>query len=181
MIKITKLQSINEIEIYNDDDGEDAQNNIDAAEFIVNGKNTETIEFKNYIIKKDFNNYVFMLDGDIVGIFFMEEIFPADGPAIKGGLEFRYRWVSPSMRGKGMYFTFLEFLKRDEHVSCFYSDAIMSDGAVKSTLKLQGKYKVEFINSDTGEVQPVNNDTISKYITRDYSDESVNWRFRIKI
>ena len=181
MIKITKIKKIDEVEIYNDDDGEDARNNIDAAEFIVNGRNTETIEFKNFIVKKDFNNYVFMLDDEMVAIFFMEEIFDDDGPAIKGGLEFSYRWVSPSMRGKGMYFTFLEFLKRHEHVNCYYSDETMSDGAVKSTLKLQGKYKVEFINSETGETQPVNNDTISKYVTKNYSDEAANWRFKIQL
>lgn len=174
-IKIKKLNKINEVEIFHDENNETEKEKLYYAQKAMT-KDFPEKEFNGYTFKiwkdDDTVDYLMTKDNKLIGLFAFEKV--------NGLNAITYRWIDPNNRGKGLYDVFLRFLKSNG-ISKIISDQLMTQGAINSTLKLQGKYKVEFINVDTKETLPINQETMKKYITNDYDEKTFPWRFLITL
>lgn len=171
MIKIKKIKNINEIEVFVDDDNESENDKISYVQNILKNKNLPEKEFNGFTFKFDNEHYIMLKNNKLIGIFSFEKV--------NGLLCITYRWISEDMRGKGIYDIFLRYLKSNG-IDKIVSDQLMTKAAIASTLKLQGKYDIQFINIDTKETLPINDENLKKYITTDYDYDTFPWRFLIR-
>lgn len=172
-----KSKEINEIEIFHDEGNETEKEKLYYIKKAIQNKSLPEKEYNGYIFKiwkdSDTVDYIMMKDEKLIGVFSFE--------IINNFNAISYRWLSSEYRGKGLYEVFLQFLKTQMNIPSIISDQLMTKGAIASTLKLQNKHKVEFINIDTKETFPINDETLKKYITDDYDNETFPWRFLIII
>lgn len=172
-----EADELNEVEIFHDEGNETEKEKLYNINKAIQNKTLPEKEYNGYIFKiwddNDTTDYIMMKDNKLVGVFSFENI--------KNFQAISYRWLSAEYRGKGLYEIFLQFLKTIMNITKIISDQLMTKSAISSTLKLQKRHKVEFINIDTNETEPVNQENMKKYITDDYDEDTFPWRFLITI